>query len=323
MSGSGSLDPIVIQAVPSTGTGSTFIELTLQEVLNLVRHRLNNFEVPYFWVDAELVHYCNTVIREFCRETLILHDASTSSICELFINEDALDYALAPQILYIHGARLVTEEVLILDTAPATAWVAGDTITGGTSGATCKIVSYYNDYAYIVTQRTGVFTLNESLTNGTAAAAQGASYPIFNDYKVTELQKTTRSNMDSTYAGWRAVRAAYPNRYLLDFVTGYFTMVHQPTEPTVVKLSVSRYPLVEMTTSNMTEQYPELPALYQDALINGICGHAKLKPDEQTYDQKQASDFLGLYKQEMSRAKIQNVRFLGIEQAVRPHGGFM
>ena len=296
--------------------------MTLQEILDFVRHRLNNFEVPYFWVDSELVYYCNIVLREFCRETLILRDSTAASISELFINEDTLDYSLSPLILYIHGARLVSEELLVLDTPPATAWAAGDTITGDTSGKTCVVVEYVSDYSYVVKERNGIFTLGESLSNGTVAATQGAAYPIFNDYKVSELHKTTRASLDSTSPGWRAVGASQ-NRYLLDFNDGYFTLAGKPSEGAVIKLAVSRYPLTDMVVASPSTQYPEIPTAYQDALINGICGHAKLKPGEQTYDQKQASDFLGLYKQEMSRAKIQNVRFLGIEQAVRPHGGFM
>ena len=71
-------------------------------------------------------------------------------------------------------------ELMTLDVAPGgSGWTAGDTITGNTSGKTCKIVSVTDTTHYRVKDRSGAYTLGEVLTNGTATADQGAAHPIF------------------------------------------------------------------------------------------------------------------------------------------------
>lgn len=70
-----------------------------------------------------------------------------------------------------------TSPLLTLDVAPGTAWTAGDTITGATSGATCVVVAYVTTLTYTVRSVSGTFTLGEILSNGTYTADQGTSYP--------------------------------------------------------------------------------------------------------------------------------------------------
>jgi len=71
-------------------------------------------------------------------------------------------------------------ELLTLDVAPGGAgWAAGDTLTGATSTKTCKIVKVLTTKTYTVKDRTGAFTLGEIISNGSATADQGATYPTF------------------------------------------------------------------------------------------------------------------------------------------------
>lgn len=71
-------------------------------------------------------------------------------------------------------------ELMTLDVAPGGAgWTAGDTITGVSSTETCVVVTVLTTKTYIVRDRSGSFTLGEVLTNGTATADQGTSYPTF------------------------------------------------------------------------------------------------------------------------------------------------
>ncbi len=72
-----------------------------------------------------------------------------------------------------------TEELMTLDVAPATAWVAGNTLTGIISTKTCVIVEVLTTKSYRVKDRSGTFTLGEIITNGTVTADQGISYPTF------------------------------------------------------------------------------------------------------------------------------------------------
>jgi hypothetical protein len=68
-------------------------------------------------------------------------------------------------------------ELLTLDVAPGSAWVAGDTVTGQTSVVTCEIVEVLTTKTYRVKDRSGTYTDGEVLTNGTGTADQGAGYP--------------------------------------------------------------------------------------------------------------------------------------------------
>ncbi len=71
-------------------------------------------------------------------------------------------------------------EVLTLDVAPATDWIADRTITGQTSGKKCTAVAKLTALTYLVKDRTGDFTLNEVIgVTGFAAelADQGAAKP--------------------------------------------------------------------------------------------------------------------------------------------------
>jgi hypothetical protein len=76
-------------------------------------------------------------------------------------------------------ATNIDYELLTLDVAPGTAWVAGDTLTGQTSTKTCVIVTVLTSLTYTVKSRTGAFTLGEVITNGTYTADQGAAKPTF------------------------------------------------------------------------------------------------------------------------------------------------
>ena len=91
-------------------------------------------------------------------------------------------------------------EVLTLDVAPATAWVAGRTITGQTSGSTCAIVAKLTDLTYQIKSRNGAFTLNEIIgVTGISAelADQGAAHPTVatasntGNYPPTDLERDT------------------------------------------------------------------------------------------------------------------------------------
>ena len=70
-------------------------------------------------------------------------------------------------------------ELMTLDVAPATPWSVGDTITGLTSNKTCVIVEWLTSTTYVIRSRSGAFTLDETLTNGSVTANQGATRPIF------------------------------------------------------------------------------------------------------------------------------------------------
>jgi uncharacterized phiE125 gp8 family phage protein len=103
----------------------------------------------------------------------------------LRLDSGSLSDNLTPTQLIAPGSHAISTtytllELLTLDVAPGGAgWAAGDTITGVSSGKTCKIVEKLTATTYTVWNRSGNYTLGEILTNGTATADQGAAYPTF------------------------------------------------------------------------------------------------------------------------------------------------
>ncbi len=84
-------------------------------------------------------------------------------------------YALAAKCIVATGL-----EILTLDVAPASAWVAGDIITGQTSGHTAVCVAQLTSLTYQIREKTDAFHLGEVIgVTGTAAklADQGAAHP--------------------------------------------------------------------------------------------------------------------------------------------------
>lgn len=85
--------------------------------------------------------------------------------------------------------RIVTTgvEVLTLDVAPATPWIADRLITGQTSAVTSRVVAQLTTLTYQIRERTGVYTPGEVIgVTGTGAelADQGPTYP-----QITEILK--------------------------------------------------------------------------------------------------------------------------------------
>jgi len=92
----------------------------------------------------------------------------------------AIDYALEPA------------EILTIDTAPGPgAWVAGETLTGATSGNTCVIVEVVSPTVYRVNARSGNFTLGADIASGANHTHCAGAYPIFVPEKSVEEVKNS------------------------------------------------------------------------------------------------------------------------------------
>lgn len=67
---------------------------------------------------------------------------------------------------------------LTVDTVPSPdAWVAGDTITGTSSGETATVLTVLSDTTYEIIDQSGDFEDGEELSNGTDAITCAAGYP--------------------------------------------------------------------------------------------------------------------------------------------------
>jgi uncharacterized phiE125 gp8 family phage protein len=120
-------------------------------------------------------------------------------------------------------------ETMTLDVAPGVAWAAGETLTGVTSGKTCKIVEVLSGTSYTIRDRSGTFTLGEVITNGVTPADQGASYPTFTPSKVEVLGYSAlvvlESGLFSTGSADVKIQESDDGTTWTDWTTGAFTQV--------------------------------------------------------------------------------------------------
>ncbi|MFA5340232.1 MAG: DUF6682 family protein [Clostridia bacterium] len=292
--------------------------MTLQEIVDACRDQFGNYQLPYYHLDREMARYANNAVNEICRDGRVLEDSLTASICQFSTTADAMDYALNASIIYVKEAKVRTEEYLTLDVAPATAWSAGDTLTGALSTKTCKVVEKVSTYVYKVENRTGAFTLGEIISNGTYTADQGASYPIFTESESSDLIKYTREQLPL----FRTYDSSEPYGYFLDDTTGYITIT-KPDDVYVIDMSVIRYPASQLSATSMSSQTPEINAKYHSAIIDGILYQMYLKRGDETFDPKKSDLHYKLFRNAISNMKKENLRLQGNGATTAPHEGFI
>uniref|UniRef100_A0A6H1ZD19 Putative head-tail connector n=1 Tax=viral metagenome TaxID=1070528 RepID=A0A6H1ZD19_9ZZZZ len=119
--------------------------------------------------------------------------ATTTAYDHLGVGVDVLGYSPVVTLAAGYNAAGATLDVKIqeadtntetitLNVAPASDWEADDIITGQTSKTTCVCVAKLTALTYTVKDRSGTYTLDETIgVTGTAAklADQGAAHPTF------------------------------------------------------------------------------------------------------------------------------------------------
>ena len=298
---------------------------TLQDIIDMTRYRLGNFEKPYLWLDAELTLYANEARNTICRDGRILEDSRTASVCQFSTVVDQLDYTLNSTIIFIRSIKLRDQETLTLDVAPAVAWSAGDILTGVLSGATCSVVAAASSSSYTIKQRTKAFTLGEIISNGTYTADQGATYPLVSDASTSTrlLEKRTNQQMDESYAGWRISTHAKPTVYIPDYNTGYLTLANKSDDIYVAEMSVIRYPLTQFTPTNFSSQSIEINSQWANAIVEGICYQAYQKRGDDTYDPNKSQNHFIQFRKYIDKAKMTQAIFESNAATCGPRGGFI
>lgn len=300
--------------------------MTLQEIIDQTRYKLGNFEVPWLWVDKELVLYANEAINQVCRDVSAIQDTTTTDVCECVVSQSGLgSYSLHQSIIYVREAKLLVEEALALTTLPAEAWVVGDTLTGTTSGTTSTVKEVISTTIYIITGRNGQYTKGETITNGTYPANQTVSGPTIKPYISKPLQKLTLHEFNQYVYQQQDMTFGEPRYYALDYDNGILHIDPTPDATYIVHLDVYRYPLRAFTTTTaLSAQVPEIPTKYHAALIDSICAQAYLKNGENTYDNKKSANHLMLFQKFIRDAKIKNNRYdYSGDQSVTIHGAFI
>lgn len=291
--------------------------MNLQEIIDAVRDQFGNYNLPYYHLDREMARYANNAVNEICRDGRVIEDTQTASICQFSTTANSMDYALNSSIIYVKEVKVRTEELLTLDVAPSTAWSAGDTLTGALSSKTCKVVSQVSSLVYKIENRTGAFTLGESISNGTYTADQGASYPVFTESESAYLQKLTKEDIGL----FRTYESSEPYGYFLDDTTGYITLT-KPDDVYVIDMSVIRYPASQLSATSMSTQTPEINSKYHSAIIDGILWQAYLKRGDETYDAKKSDFHYKLFRNAIANMKKENLRLQGNGATFAPHEGF-
>lgn len=293
--------------------------MTLQEIVDSARNKFNNYEKPYLHHDDEMVEYANTTIDMICRETRLKKDlfVSRSSLGQFSTVVDTLDYALNSQVVWVSNVMLRTEERLLLDVSPSTAWSEGDTITGVSSGFTCEVVSYVSATEYKIKNRTGEFTLGEVLTNGTYTADQGASYPKCLASLVNELKKYNHTDLEY----WRTEDASEPYGYCLDAIEGYITLT-RPDDIYVVELYTINY-ADALSATSMSTQTPDISSRWHQVLVDGIVYQMYLKRGDATWNPQASDIYYKKFRNGIHDIKKHLIFLEGKEDHLKPHGGFI
>lgn len=79
--------------------------MTVDELIDRARVRLDDAAEPYLASDASLILYADTAQRQACERALLLYDSS-ASFCSISVTAGRAKYPLDPRIMAIVAARL-------------------------------------------------------------------------------------------------------------------------------------------------------------------------------------------------------------------------
>lgn len=316
--------------------------MTLQELIDLTRHQLRDYEDQSAWLDSELVAYCNNAINTIARHSMPFEDALDPSTCFLTLAPDTIDYALSNNIVAIISTSIsgyvgtITQSgVGLSDISVCGNYTHDDTDTafkiqidgtGATNtfkwsddgGATwdASTVSMTGSWQLL---SHGIYIKFAAITGHT-----NANYWTFTTYYVNGpiLTRYTTQELYENYSNWRKGTSGEPTHLTTDYSHGYISFYVPPQYAYLVNMRVKRYPLSQLTTTLMSAQTPEIPAaIFHHRLIDGIMAEAYLKSGADTYDKDKAAIHRGLFLSSISEilrteSNIQSYRRSGI-----PHNG--
>lgn len=315
--------------------------MTLQEIIDTTRRKIGDYELPYDWTDQELVDYCNYAIGQISRNTYMFEDAYTPAICNITTVADQIDYQLSSGIVELRNIR-VTGEVSDItqvgtglnDLSICGAYTHDATDTDYkieiTTAAATDIFKWSDDGG-TTWDETGVSMtadwqeLNHGIFIKFAAKtghtlADTFSFTVeYNSNQVMVL--TDVKQMYDTIPSWRMSTSDIPTKYLLDYRQGYISFYTPPDAAYLLNMNVLRYPSTNMTTTSMSAQTPEIPAIYHMILIDGIIYQAYNKTGIETYNERKADRHYQMFRlglNDINRNKIINV---SNKAPMSPHSG--
>ena len=136
------------------------------------------------------------------------------------------------------------------------------------------------------------------------------------------LQKYTTEEMDKYCRGWRTQDNAQPTRYILDYTKGYITFYAPPDAIYTIKMSVIRYPLVQLSSASMTQTI-EIDSVWDSVILDGICYQAFRKRGDNTYSKEASDTYYAQFRKGILDMKKQNNLYESNAQTSGPVGGFI
>lgn len=295
--------------------------MTLRQILDFARQRLDDRAEPYRWDDDTLVLYINEAERESCRRAHLIIDKTTASICRMTVLAGSPDMALSPLVLSVRACYLgpyvrgtlswdSTTNTLLntLNTFVTAGFKVGDQFevkgfTGTTNNGSFTVASVVA--GAIVVEETGITTTETSLI---ATAEE----------QRTELIKVTTFELDDLMQGWNTHVGT--STHFVQEEDNSLRLVSIPEEPNTLHLTVSRLPLADMALT--TNGSPEIPSMYHYDLIDWVCHLAKLTDDQDSADFKTADmydrNFTGKFGPRHSARYEQFKKQYPRERSIRP-----
>uniref|UniRef100_A0A6H1ZYG9 Putative structural protein n=1 Tax=viral metagenome TaxID=1070528 RepID=A0A6H1ZYG9_9ZZZZ len=314
--------------------------MTLQEIIDLTRRRLGNYELPCNWTDQELVDYCNYAIGQISRNAYLFEDAYTPAICNITTVADQIDYLLSTDIVELRNIRVTGESSAITQTGTGLndlsicgSYTHDNTDTvyliNVTTASTTDVFKWSDDSGVTYTSSVSMTADWQELSHGvfikfTAKTGHTATDTFtftVSDNSNQLMTLTSVKEMYNVIPSWRMSTSDIPIKYLLDYRRGYISFYPPPDDVYLINMNVLRYPATDMTITSMSGQTPEIPAVWHMILVDGILYQAYNKTGIETYNERKADRHYGMFRlgiNDINRSKIINV---SNKQGMTPHEG--
>lgn len=280
--------------------------MTVDELIEAARRKLDDLVIPYLWSDEELYDYLYMAIEEFCTETQFFTD-HTSQLCTVPIVNGVSVYTKDERILSLLSAQLSTYgrniNLAVGANSPFIPYQVLPVYTGtalGNSTTTTLVdtaASFTDVSGYIlyIVGGTSSGDMRTIVSNTTTAIT------------VTPRFTTTPDNTSQYIVYHDNVRVGTPSAIYVDNVTrGSLVLDRVPDCSGSLKLGVVRMPL----NSIFTNQNLELPERLHRSLIWGICYYAHINQNIETMSNAELEKYKVKWYQFIEKIKKEIIRTL-------------
>jgi hypothetical protein len=80
--------------------------MTLQNILDEARRKLDDEQQPFLWKDDEIIQYANNAINRLCKDALLISDSTTAQICTIAVRVNIQTYPKDERIIHVREARI-------------------------------------------------------------------------------------------------------------------------------------------------------------------------------------------------------------------------